>query len=107
MRYEPAGMTSAGIVKPDQYREKEVRSTMWGKVIKVPEREPCPDEAFVNDLVPVFRDAIDVGMWVEFLPQNTINGGLPNEPLIQMTAYTDVKLVLTDEAFNRLVRDKE
>ena len=101
-RYEPSGHTAGGLIKPQQYHDREVRSTMWGKVLMV------SGSAIDDDpLTMEFKKNIQAGDWVMFLPNNTINGGLPGENLIQMTAFTDVKGVLSEEDFLELIKDQE
>lgn len=100
-RYKPNAMTKSGLFKPYEVQDKEVRSTMWGQVVLKSE------ESIDDPLTMKFKDSIKVGNWVMFLPQNTINGGLPGCPLLQMTAFTDVKAVLSDTLFNELIKGED
>lgn len=100
-RYTPPSTTHGGILKPAEYRDRESRSSVWGRVLRVSE-EPTDDESVLR-----MRKVVLPEMWVNFLSANPINAGYPDNKQVQLIAIQDVLLAMNAEQFAQWVKDKE
>lgn len=98
-RYQPPATTAGGLIKPQEYREKEGRSTVWGKLIRM-SYEATDDQDILRA-----RETLCVGCWVNFLATNPIKGGYDKNKQIQIIAVQDILIALNDDAFQKYIQE--
>ena len=92
---------------PDTVREREIRSAMWGKVLKIADT-PLFDEARLT-LRNILKEYTDKGkpIWVSFIATNPVSGGLRDFPRMQRIGIVDIMDWLVHEDFEELVNDND
>lgn len=100
-RYTPPPISKGGIHLSIEGVEKEGRSSLFGKILKI---SPLPA---TDEKTQYKKDQLKVGQWIMFLANNPIKGGLPNVYQCQLLAADDVLCCLSDENFEKLIKSKE
>jgi len=96
-RHIPKEVSAGGIVKPQTYRDREARSTIWGKILRI-SAQPSEDSNMV-----AMRQSLRLGDYVNFLATNPINGGYAVHKNVQLIAVEDILFSISPECFEKYI----
>lgn len=100
-RWSPPELTKSGLIVPPVVRDRELRSSMWGKLLKVSTAPLDESEGYLGTLRDFF--AGKVGQYVLFNASNPYAGGLNNHTKLQMLALGDILAVMDAYEFHAVV----
>lgn len=100
-RWSPPERTKSGLIVPPVVRDRELRSSMWGKLLKVSTAPLDESEGYLGTLRDYFGER--EGHYVLFNASNPYAGGLNNHHELQILAIGDILAILDPFKFHAII----